>query len=71
MPKKHERMKNIPYTSVVRSLIYAQVCTKSNITFIIGMLDKYQSNLDFEHWKAVKKVMRQLQGTKDYVFIYK
>ena len=32
---------------------------------------KYQSNLSIDHWKTAKKVMRYLQGTKDYMlFIY-
>ena len=30
------------------------------------MLGRYQSNPSLEHWKAAKKVMRYLKGTKDY-----
>jgi len=37
-------MKNIPYASVVGSLMYVQVCTRPNIVFAIGMLGKYQSD---------------------------
>ena len=32
---------------------------------------KYQSNLGMEHWKAIKKVMRYLQGTKDHMLTYR
>ncbi|KAA0041540.1 Retrovirus-related Pol polyprotein from transposon TNT 1-94 [Cucumis melo var. makuwa] len=35
------------------------------------MLGKYQSNPGMDHWKAAKKVLRYLQGTKDYMFTYK
>ena len=35
------------------------------------MLGRYESNPGMEHWKAAKKVMRYLQGTKDYILIYK
>ena len=52
-----KKMKNIPYASVVRSLMYAQVCTKPDISYAIGMLGRYQSNAGLEHWKAAKKVM--------------
>ncbi|KAA0051661.1 Retrovirus-related Pol polyprotein from transposon TNT 1-94 [Cucumis melo var. makuwa] len=31
----------------------------------------YQSNLGMDHWKAAKKVLRYLQGTKDYMLTYK
>ena len=42
-------MKNISYASAVGNLMYAQVCTRSDITFAIGMLDRYQSNLSLDH----------------------
>jgi hypothetical protein len=35
------------------------------------MLDRYQSNLGMDHWKAAKKVMRYLQGTKDYMLTFR
>ena len=64
-------MKNIPYASVVGSLMYAQVCTRPDIAFIVGMLGRYQSNPSIDHWRAAKKVMRYLQGTKDYMLMYR
>ncbi|XP_050897225.1 secreted RxLR effector protein 161-like [Lathyrus oleraceus] len=39
-------MKNIPYASVVRSLMYAQVCTRPDVPFAVGILGRYQSNPD-------------------------
>ena len=35
------------------------------------MLGRYQSNPGIDHWKATKKVMRYLQGTKDYMLMYR
>jgi len=64
-------MKNIPYASVVRSLMYAQNCMKPDISFAIGILHRYQSNLGVDHWKAAKKVLRYLQGTKDHMLTYR
>ena len=37
----------------------------------VGMLGQYQSNPGMEHCKAAKRVMRYLQGTKDYGLTYK
>ena len=68
---EREHMKNIPYASAVGSLMYAQVCTRPDITFVVGVLGRYQSNPGLNHWKATKKVMRYLQGTKDYMLIYR
>ena len=66
-----EQMKNISYASAVGSLMYAQVCIRPDIAFAIGMLGRYQSNPGMDHWKAAKKVMRYLQGTKDYKLMYR
>ena len=59
-------MKNIPYASAVGILMYAQVYTRPDIAFAVGMLGTYQNNPGIDHWKAAKKVMRSLLGTKDY-----
>ena len=68
---EREHMKNIPYTSAVGSLMYAQVCTRPDIAFAVGVLGRYQSNPGINHWRAAKKVMRYLQGTKDYMLMYR
>ena len=36
-----EKMKNIPYASVVGSIMYVQVCTRSDIAFAVIMLGRY------------------------------
>ncbi|XP_052880506.1 secreted RxLR effector protein 161-like [Gossypium arboreum] len=64
-------MQNIPYASVVGSLMYAQVCTRLDIVYIVGMLDRYLSNPGIDHWIAAKRVMRYLQRIKDYMLTYK
>ena len=68
---EREQMKNIPYASVVRSLMYAQICTRPDIAFTAGMLRRYQSNPCMDHWKAANKVIRYLQETKDYKLMYR
>ncbi|GAA0175174.1 transmembrane signal receptor [Lithospermum erythrorhizon] len=56
---ERKEMENIPYPSVVGSLMYAQTCTRPDISFAVGMLGRYQSNLGMDHWKAAK-VLRYL-----------
>ena len=63
-------MKAVPYSSVVGRLMYAQVCTRLDIAFVVGMLGKYLSDPSQTHWKAAKKVLRYLQGTKDLILTY-
>ena len=64
-------MKQISYASVVGSLMYAQVCTRLDLAYIVGMLGRYLSNPGMDHWKAVKRVMRYLQRTKGYMLTYR
>ncbi|KAK8289057.1 hypothetical protein V6Z12_D07G165500, partial [Gossypium hirsutum] len=59
------------YASIVGNLVYVQSCTIPDISFVVGMLGRYQSNPGIDHWKAKKKVLRYLQGTKKYTFTYR
>ena len=62
--------KAVPYPSVVGSLMYAQVCTRPNIAFVVSVLGRYLSDPCQSHWKMDKKVLRYLQGTKDLMLTY-
>jgi len=64
-------MEFIPYASVVGSLMYIQTCTRPDISFAVEMLSRYQSNPGMDHWKAAKKILKYLQGTKDHMLIYR
>ena len=64
-------MRTIPYSSLVSNLMYVQVCTRSNIAFVVGMLGRHLSNPGSQQWKVAKKVLRYLQGTKDLIFTYR
>ncbi|XP_074299962.1 secreted RxLR effector protein 161-like [Silene latifolia] len=54
---KKEQMKNIPYASVVGSIMYAQEDIRVTKDLITGRLQK--------------KVLRYLQGTKDYMLMFR
>ena len=51
--------------------MYAQTCTRPDISFTVRMLGRYQSNLGLDYWKAAKKELRYLLGTKDHMLTYK
>ena len=42
-------MERFPYASTIGSLMYAQVCTRTNIAYIVGMLGRYLSNPSMDH----------------------
>jgi hypothetical protein len=49
-----DQMKSITYASAVGSLMYAQVCTRPDIAFIIGLLGRFQTNPGLKQKEAVK-----------------
>ena len=51
-------MKDVPYASVVGSLMYAQVCTRPNLSFVVSILGRFLSNPVHVHWLATKRIMR-------------
>ena len=63
-------MVRVPYASAVGSLMYAMLCTRLDICFIVGMVSRYQSNPGPEHWIVVKHIHKYLRRTKDYMLIY-
>ena len=47
--KEEAKMKKVPYASVVGSLMYVMVCTRSDIAFVVGAVSRYMSNPRREH----------------------
>ena len=68
---ERKEMESISYASIVRNLMYAQFCTRPDISFAVGMLGRYQSNLGIEYWKAAKKTLRYLKGIRDYMLTFR
>jgi hypothetical protein len=65
-----EKMARVPYANAVGSLMYAMMCTRPDICYAVGLVSKFQSNPGLAHWKAVKRILRYLKGTMDYVLCY-
>lgn len=51
--------------------MYAQVCMRPDIAYIVGVLDKYLSNQGMYNWKLAKRVMRHLKRVEDYMLKYR
>jgi hypothetical protein len=68
--KEKDKMKAIPYSSAVGSLMYAMVCTRPDIAHAVGIVSRYLSNPGKEHWEAVKWILRYLKGTSKLCLCY-
>ena len=68
--EEEEDMSRVPYASAVGSLMYAMVFTRPDIALAVGVLSRFMSNPEKEHWTTVKRVFRYLCGTSDYGLCY-
>ena len=65
-----EKMARVPYANAVGSLIYAMMCTRPNRCYAVGLVSRFQFNPGLANWKAVKRILRNLRGTVDYILCY-
>ena len=59
------------YVSIIGSLHYAIHCTRPDIAYAVGVLSRFTSKPNKDHWLAIERVMRYLIGTKNYGLFYK
>ncbi|KAJ9562152.1 hypothetical protein OSB04_007312 [Centaurea solstitialis] len=59
------------YAQLIGSLMYAQVCTRPDLAYAVGILSRFQQNPTKDHWTAGKKVLRYLQKTKAHMLVYR
>ena len=69
-PQEEEDMRRIPYASAVGSLMYAMLCTRPDICYLLGIVSRYQSNPGMGHWIAMKHIIKYLRRTRDYMLVY-
>ena len=69
-PQEEEDMRRIPYASTIGSLMYAMLCTRPYIYYVVGIVSRYQSNPWMGHWIAVKHILKYLRRMRDYMLMY-
>ena len=50
--------------------MYAKLCTRLDICFVVGMVSRYQSDPGEEQWTAVKHIFKYLPRTRDYMLVF-
>ncbi|KAH9740957.1 hypothetical protein KPL70_002426 [Citrus sinensis] len=65
-----KELSQVPYASVVGSLMFAMICTRPDIAQAVGAISRYMANPGGEHWIAVKRIMRYIRRTSDVALCY-
>ncbi|CAN6580971.1 unnamed protein product [Malus baccata var. baccata] len=58
-PEEIRQMSAILYASAIGSLMYAMICTRPDIAYVVSITSRYQSNPGLKHWTAVKTICIQ------------
>ena len=57
---------NAPFREAVGALMHLMTATRPDIAFAVGYVSRFMENPQVEHWTAVKRILRYLQGTKTH-----
>ncbi|KAL0454353.1 UNVERIFIED_CONTAM: Retrovirus-related Pol polyprotein from transposon TNT 1-94 [Sesamum latifolium] len=60
-----EKMKKVPYSNAIGSVMYLIVSTKPDIAYAVSCLSRYMSNVGTPHWEALKWLLRYLIKSKN------
>jgi Reverse transcriptase (RNA-dependent DNA polymerase) len=56
-------MSDVPYDSLVGSLLYASIGTRPDIAHAVNAISKFIKNPGNAHWQAAKRILRYIKGT--------
>ena len=61
-------MQNVPYRQTIGSLSHICRHTHPEISYAVSVASRYLANPGQKHWNHVKRILRYLKATKDWVF---
>ena len=61
--KEKQEIRKVSYASAIGSLMYAMICTRPNIAYVVGVVNGFLFNPGKEYWTAVKWIFKYLKGT--------
>ena len=66
---ERERMSKVPYASAIGSIMYAMISTHPDVSYVLSVTSRYQSDPGESHWTAMKNILKYLRRPKD-VFLW-
>jgi hypothetical protein len=64
-----EQMSQVPYREAVGSFMYLMMGTRPDLSNFLREVSQFCSNPGSAHWKAVKRGLKYLRGTKSHGFV--
>lgn len=60
----------VPYREAVDALLFISLVSRSDITYAIGVVNRYLDKYSDQHWSAVKRIMRYLSHIRYLGIMY-
>ena len=70
-PRENDKVPTFPFRQAIGSLVYLDVATRPDISWIISKLSQHLEKPTDAHIASVKRVLRYLKGTKSLKIIFK
>ena len=67
---EEEEMQQIPYASMIGSIMYAMISTRPNIAQVVSVTNRFMSSYGKEHWSALKWLMKYLKGATNVGILF-
>jgi hypothetical protein len=59
-------MDKYPYATIVGKLLYLATNTRPDLCTVVGLAGRFTRNYGSLHWTGIKRILKYLQGTKNY-----
>jgi hypothetical protein len=59
-----------PYSELIGALLYLATMNRPDISYAVGVLCRFMQAPTVQHWRAAKRVLRYLKGTKKLGIVY-
>ncbi|GKD72175.1 hypothetical protein Tco_1330457, partial [Tanacetum coccineum] len=69
-PNTGKPVDQLEYSRAIGCLMYAITSTRPDIAYVVGRLSIFSSNPSRQHWQAITRVFKYLNGTMNYGLSY-
>jgi len=65
-----EKVDKIPYREAVGCLLFLAMISRPDISYATGLVSRFYSKFDLNHWNAIKRIFKYLLNTKNFGILY-
>ena len=62
-------MSMIPYALAIGIIMYAMLCTRLDVSYVLRVTSRYRFDLGEGHWVTIKNILNYLRRTKEIFLI--